>query len=65
MNQVFNADYSVLPEIFFDDSIIREGNALPVDLSITSFIDQFADALEIWITISNISKAVSAYILCE
>lgn len=53
MHKIFHAKDVVLSEIFFDDGIGREGNALLVNFSVSALVDQFADGLEIGLADKN------------
>ena len=47
MNKVLNAEDVVLLQRGLDDAVVRERDALLVDLAVTSLVDQFTDRLEI------------------
>jgi hypothetical protein len=53
VDQVFHADNAVLAEILLDDGVVGKGNALLVDLSISSLVDELFDALQVGITVGN------------
>ena len=54
VDQIFHTDDVVLGESSFNDGVISEGSALLVDLSESTLVDQFADALQVGSTISDI-----------
>lgn len=44
VHQVLNTDDTKFAEILLDDLVVREGNALAIDLSISPLVDEVADA---------------------
>lgn len=46
MNNVLHADDALLAELLFDDGIVLEGNALTVDLGMTTFVNKLTDGLK-------------------
>ena len=53
MDQVFHADHAVLAEVVFNQLIVGEGNALLVDLAVSSLVDQLPHRLEVGIAVGN------------
>ena len=43
VDKVLNAEDVVLAKFLLDDSVIGEGNALLVDLAVSTLVDQFSD----------------------
>lgn len=43
VDKVLNAEDVVLAKLLLDDSIVHKGNALLVDLAVSTFVDQFSD----------------------
>jgi len=54
VNQVFNTNNVVLFKSAFNNVVASNGHSLTIDLSKTTFVNQFSHGLEIGITISNI-----------
>lgn len=53
MDKILNADNAVLAEVLLDDGIVGQGNALLVDLAISTLVDELLDALEVGVTVGN------------
>lgn len=53
MDQVLHADDPILAQIFLNQRVVSESNALLVDLAVATLVDEFADALDIWVSIGN------------
>lgn len=47
MNKIFDRDDAKLAKLALDDGIVREGDALLVDLGIAALVDQLAHGLEV------------------
>jgi len=54
MNQILNADNSVLSESLLNDRVLRDGNALTSNLSETTLVDQFLDGLEVGLSVCDV-----------
>lgn len=54
MDQVLNADDSVLTKGFLDNGVVSKGNALALNLSVSTLVDQGADRGKVGVAISNI-----------
>ena len=54
MNQIFHTNDAVLAKRFLNDRVVCKRDALFVNLAIPALIDEFTDALEIWIAVSNV-----------
>lgn len=54
VDQILNADDTVLAEVLLDDLVVGEGNALLVDLAVAALVDELADRLEVGVTVSDV-----------
>jgi hypothetical protein len=54
VNKILNADDTVLSKAFFDQSIVGESNALLVDLSVSTLVNQLTNGLQVGVSISNV-----------
>jgi len=50
VDQIFGGLDTNVSNVFVNDSVIREGNSLAVDLAVSALVDQFTDGLQVWIT---------------
>ena len=48
VDEVLNADQTVLAEVLLNESVVGETDALAVDLAVATLVDQVADSLEGW-----------------
>ena len=53
VNQILHADDAVLAEIGFDQGVIGQGDALLVDLAVSTLIDELPDGLEVRIPVGD------------
>jgi len=53
VDQILNADNTVLAEVVFNEGVIAEGNTLAVDLAVSALVDELTDRLEVRRTIGN------------
>jgi hypothetical protein len=53
VDQIFHADNAVLAEVFFNERIVGQSNALLVDLTVTALVNELANGLKVGISISN------------
>ena len=53
VDQIFHADNTVLAKVSLNKSIVGKSNALLVDLSISTLVDEFTDGLEIWVSVGD------------
>ena len=53
VDQILHADDAVLAEARLDDGIIGEGNALLLDLSVSTLVDELADGLQVGVSVSD------------
>ena len=54
MNQILNTLNSIFSKGISDDGIIRQGNSRAIDLSITTFVDEMTDRLEVGFTVCDV-----------
>ena len=53
VDQILHADNAVLAEAALDESVVGEGNALLLDLSVSALVDEFADGLQVGVSVGN------------
>jgi len=53
VDQVLHADNTVLAKVLLDERVVSKSNALLVDLSVSTLVDEFADGLEVGVTVGN------------
>ena len=58
VDKILNTDYAKLSELLFDDRVVCDGNALSVQFSIATLVDQLTDALQIRITKTTTKKRI-------
>ena len=54
VDEVLNADESLLAELLLNDEVIDDGNALVVDLSVSALVDKSADSLQRGVAVSDV-----------
>ena len=54
VDQVVNGHDTELTEVSLDDGVVREGNSLLVDLTVTSLVNQLSDGGVRWVTVSHV-----------
>lgn len=54
VDEILNGDDAEFPEVILDKSVVSERDALPVDFSVTSFVDELSDRLEIGLSVSDV-----------
>lgn len=54
VDQILNADNAVLAKALLDDLVVGESNALLVDLSVTTLVDELTDSLERWVAVCDV-----------
>ncbi len=54
MDQVLHTDNSVLPKVILDQGVVSEGDALLVDLAISTLVDQLADCLQVGVAVGDV-----------
>jgi len=50
VDQIFGGLDANVSNVLVNDSVVREGDSLAVDLAISALVDQFTDSLQVWIT---------------
>ena len=53
VDQVFHADNAVLAEVLLNDLVVGKSNALLVDLSVATLVDELTDSLEVGVTVGD------------
>lgn len=53
VDQVFHADNAVLAEVLLNELVVGKGNALLVDLSVATLVDELTDGLEVGVTVGD------------
>ena len=53
VDQILHADNAVLPEAALNEGVVGERNALLVDLSITTLVNELTDGLQVGVSIGN------------
>lgn len=53
VDKILHTDDAILAEVLLNDLVVRERNALLVDLAITTLVDELTDGLEVGVTICN------------
>lgn len=54
VDQVLHTDNAVLAQVVLDDLVVRQGEALLVDLAITTLVDQFTHGFEARVAVGNV-----------
>ena len=50
MDQIFGGLDANVSNIFVNDSVVRKGDSLVVNLAVSALVDQFTNSLQVWIT---------------
>lgn len=53
MDQIFNRDDTIFAKVFLDKLVVGQWDALTIDLSISTLVYEFTNALEVRLTIGN------------
>jgi hypothetical protein len=53
VDEVLDADDAVCAEVFLNDSVVGERDALLVDLSVTALVDKFTDGLQVGVSVGD------------
>jgi len=64
VDQVFDADDSVLAEVAFDDVVVGQGGTLSLHLSESSLVDKFSDGLQVGGSPGDVGLADSQHVDC-
>jgi len=54
VDQILHADKAILAEVVLDQLVVGQGNALLVDLAISTLVDEFADGLQVGVAVSDV-----------
>lgn len=54
VDDIFNADTSVMSETSLNQLVVSDGNTLLVDLEGSTLVDEFADGLEVWCSVGDV-----------
>lgn len=63
VDQVFHADNAVLAEVLLNDLVVGKSNALLVDLSVATLVDELTDGLEVGVTVGDVGVDNSQHLL--
>ena len=53
MNEIFHADHSVFAQVRFDQTVVRQGDTLFVDLAVSALVHEFAHGFHGWVAICD------------
>lgn len=53
VDQILDANNTVLAKAVLDDRVVGESNALLVDFTISTLVDELANCLQVWVTVGN------------
>ena len=53
VDEVLHAEDAVLAKVFLNDGVVGQGNTLPVDLAVSTLVDELLDSLEIGVAVRN------------
>jgi hypothetical protein len=53
VNQIFHTDNAVLAEVLFNNGVVGKSNALLVDLSVSTLVDELTNSFEVGVSVSN------------
>ena len=53
VDQILHADDAVLAEVGLDDGVVGKSNALLVDFSISTLVDELTDSLQVGVTVGD------------
>ena len=53
VDQILHADNAVLAKAVLDDRVIGESDALLVNLSVSTLVDELTNSLEVWVSIGD------------
>jgi len=54
VDKVLDGDDSELAQVLLNEAVVRKGDSLPVDLGVTSLVDEFTNSLEVGFTVCNV-----------
>ena len=53
VDEILNADDAVFAEVLLDERVVGESNALLVDLSVSTLVDELTNSLEVGVTVGD------------
>lgn len=53
VNQILHTDNAVLAQVGLDDRVVGESNALLVDLSVSTLVDELTNRLQVGVSVGN------------
>jgi len=53
VNEILNADNAILAKVLLNNGVVGESNALLVDLSISTLVNELTDRLEVGVSVGN------------
>jgi len=53
VDEILHADNTVLAEVLLNDGVVGKGNALLVDLSVSTLVDELLDGLQVGVTVGD------------
>lgn len=53
VDEILHADNAVLAEVLLDDGVVSKSNALLVDLSVSTLVDELLDGLQVGVTVGD------------
>ncbi len=53
VDQILHADNTKFAKVFLDDGVISKSNTLLVDLSVSTLVDEFTNALEVGVSVGD------------
>jgi hypothetical protein len=53
VDEILNADNTILTEVGLDDGVVGESNTLLLDLSVSTLVDKLTDSLQVRVTVGN------------
>ena len=54
VDQILHTDDTVLAKRIFDDLVVGQGNALLVDLAVSTLVDEFAHGLQVGVAVGDV-----------
>ena len=53
VDQILHTDDTVFAKAVLDDGVVGKSNALLIDLSISTLVDELTDSLEVWVSVGD------------
>lgn len=63
MDEVLNGENIIFAEVRLDDTVVGEGNALLVDLSVSTLVDQLTNGLEVRLAVCDVRLDETEHLL--